>query len=271
LTRGQIAAAVLAFIVTGALAGPALIPFDDIQQDRNIPFAPPGHTHWLGTDAFGRDELARLLKGTRTSLLAGSLAATVALGCGVVLGSFAGFYGRWVDDGVMGLGEFFQTVPWIYLLLGIRALLPLTLPPSAALLMIALIAGGIGWPRPARLIRGVVLSERERDYVTAARAFGATDFYLLRRHILPAIYGLLLVQAVLWVPQFVLAEVTLSFLGLGVGEPSPSLGSMLAGLRDLHVLTAYPWMLAPAGVLVLITASCQALSRRLQRRYESVH
>lgn len=265
MTAGPVAAAVLAIVIAGALAGPALIPFDGIHQDRTAPYAAPGSSHWLGTDGFGRDEMARLLKGARISLMAGSIATVLTLGLSVMVGSVAGFYGRTADDALMRAAELFQSVPWIYLLLGIRALLPLTLSPSAAMLTIAVLAGLIGWPRPARLIRGIVLSERGQDYVTAARAFGASGPYLLWRHIIPAVYGVVAVQAVLLVPQFVLAEVTLSFLGLGVGEPYPSLGNMLTSLRDLRVLTAYPWMLSPAGLLILVTGSCQVLSRRLRQ------
>ena len=265
MTTGSVAAVALSLLVAATLVGPALIPFDGIQQDRATPYAAPGRSHWLGTDGFGRDEMARLLKGARNSLIAGSIATILALGLSIVAGSIAGFCGQTADDALMRGAEFFQSVPWIYLLLGIRALLPLTLSPTAAMLTIAVLAGLIGWPRPARLIRGIVLSERERDYVTAARAFGASAFYLLRRHIIPAAYGVLAVQAVLLIPQFVLAEVTLSFLGLGVGEPYPSLGNMLTSLRDLHVLTAYPWMLSPAGLLILVTGSCQALARHLRQ------
>lgn len=265
MTGGSVAALVLSAIITATLLGPSLIPFDGIQQDRTAPYAAPGRSHWLGTDGFGRDEMARLLKGARSSLLAGSVATALALGLSVVAGSIAGFHGQTADDALMRAAELFQSVPWIYLLLGIRALLPLTLSPAAAMLTIAALAGLIGWPRPARLIRGIVLSERERDYVTAARAFGASAFYLLRRHILPAVCGVLAVQAVLLIPQFVMAEVTLSFLGLGVGEPYPSLGNMLTSLRDLHVLMAYPWMLSPAGLLIVVTGSCQALARHLRQ------
>ena len=266
---GIVAAALLASVCLAAFAGPMLAPMtgasDGIAQDRTIPFAPPGHNHWLGTDGFGRDEFARLLRGTRVSLAAGVLATVIALGCGLLLGAAAGYYGGWRDGLIAWTTELFLSLPWFYLVLALRASLPLTLPETSTLMAIALITGLTAWPRPSRLVRGIVLSERQRDYVVAARAFGATGTYLIRRHILPAVYSVALVQAVLLLPQFILAEVTLSFLGLGVGEPTPSLGTMIAALRDLHVLTAYPWMIAPAALLVLVTACCRILAKSLRQ------
>src|SRR5258707_13534918 len=131
----------------------------------------------------------------------------------------------------MRFAEIFITIPWFYLLIAVRAFLPLQISPVAAFLLVVAVIGMVGWGRPARLVRGVVLSARERNYVLAARGFGASDFYLIRRHIAPQTFGLLLTQAALLVPQYILAEVTLSFLGLGVSEPEPSWGTMLSAFR----------------------------------------
>ncbi len=242
------------------------IPWSDgARQDRAIPFHPPDGTHWLGTDGFGRDVLTRLVAGTRASLAAGLLATALALAVATALGALAGYYPGWRDEFAMRLAELFQSLPWLYLVLGIRSVLPLSLPPSLALLGIALVSGLTGWTRPARLVRGVVLSARTRDYVLAARAFGAGDLYLLRRHILPETFPVLAVQASVLLPRFILAEVTLSFLGLGIGEPAPSLGGMLSALRDLSVLSTYPWMLSPAVVLLLTLTGCNWLTRHSNR------
>lgn len=250
----------LGLIVLLALFGPWLSPYDGAEQDRMNALGPPSAHHLLGTDNFGRDELTRVLIATRVSLIAGCLAAGLTLLTGVILGALAGFYSGWRDRVLSGSSELFLSLPWFYLLIGIRALLPLRLPASVAVMMIGVIGGLTAWPRTFRMVRGVTLSERERDYVGAARAFGAADLYLLRRHILPAFRSVVLVQASLLIPQFILAEATLSFLGLGVGEPAASLGSMLMALRDPSVLTTYPWMLAPAVVLILLAASCRAAS-----------
>jgi peptide/nickel transport system permease protein len=142
----------------------------------------------------------------------------------------------------------------------VRAVLPLHVSATQAFLMVVLVVGLVDWARPARLVRGLVLSARERNYVLAARGFGASDLYLIRRHIAPQTYGVLRTQAALLVPQYILAEVTLSFLGLGVSEPVPSWGNMLGALQHYHVLVSYWWMWAPGLVLVPVFLAYFALS-----------
>jgi peptide/nickel transport system permease protein len=226
----------------------------------------PARLFLLGTDGFGRDQLSRLLHGARISLFAGLLATAISLGLGWILGTAAGFYGRWTDTVLMRSADVFLALPWLYLLFAVRAVLPLHLAPDQAFLMLVLVIGLVDWARPARLVRGLVLSARERNYVKAARGFGASDLYLVRRHIAPQTFGLLLTQAALLVPQYILAEVTLSFLGLGVGEPVPSWGNMLAALQRYHVLSSYWWMWAPGLALVPVFLSYSALSEALHSR-----
>jgi peptide/nickel transport system permease protein len=241
-------------------------PYDYAHQDRMLPYAPPTGAHWMGTDGYGRDQFARFLYGGRISLLAGWLGAGLSLLLGAALGCLAGFYGKALDQVVSRGTELFLALPWLYLLLAVRAFLPLDLSPTRAFLLIVSILGLLGWARPARLVRGVVLSASQRRYVVAARSFGASDLYLLRRHVLPQTYGLLLTQAALLVPQFILAEVTLSFLGLGVSEPAPSWGNLLASLQQYHVLASYWWMYLPALVLVPLFLGYQVLGDALQER-----
>jgi peptide/nickel transport system permease protein len=166
----------------------------------------------------------------------------------------------------MRVAELFLALPWLYLLFAVRAFLPLNLAPAQAFLLLIVVIGLIGWARPARLIRGVVLSARARDFVLAARGFGASDAYVLRRHVLPQAFGVVLTQAAILIPQYILAEVTLSFLGLGVGEPAASWGAMLASLQEYHVLASYWWMLAPGLVLVIVFLSYAALANALQEK-----
>jgi peptide/nickel transport system permease protein len=226
----------------------------------------PARVFLLGTDGFGRDQLSRLLYGARISLFAGLLATVLSLGLGWTLGTLAGFYGGWVDAVVMRSADLFLALPWLYLLFGVRALLPLQVSAGAAFLLLVAVIGLVDWARPARLVRGVVLSARERGYVLAARGFGASDLYLIRRHVAPQTLAVVLTQAALLVPQYILAEVALSFLGLGVGEPAPSWGNMLAALQRYHVLASYWWMWAPGLALVAVFLAYFALSEAVPVR-----
>jgi peptide/nickel transport system permease protein len=219
----------------------------------------------LGTDGYGRDQFSRLLWGGQISLLAGLLATTLTLAGGLLVGAVAGFWGGWTDDVLMRIAELFLALPWLYLLFAVRAFLPLTVSPIEAFLLIVGVIGFVGWARPARLVRGVVLSAKEREFVRAARGFGASRIYLLRRHILPQTTSVLLTQAAVLVPQYVLAEVTLSFLGLGVPEPAPSWGNMLATLQQYSVLTSYWWMSLPALALTPFFLGYLSLASALQR------
>ena len=232
----------------------------------------PGRLSFFGTDAFGRDLFSRTLYGGQISLLSGWLATILALGIGTLAGACAGFWGGWVDSAVMRLSEVFLALPWLYLLFAVRAFLPLSISTVQAFFLVITVIGVVGWARPARLIRGVVLSARERDYVRAARGFGGSNVYLLRRHVIPQTYGVLRTQAALLIPQYILAEVTLSFLGLGVGEPAASWGTLLATLKQYHVLVSFWWMFLPGLVMLMFFLGYAALANTLQEldRHQSL-
>jgi peptide/nickel transport system permease protein len=227
--------------------------------------AQSGRIYVLGSDAYGRDQLSRILYGGQISLLAGLAGAALTLFFGVLIGAIAGFYGGWRDGLLMRAAELFVALPWLYLLLALRAFLPLTVSPVQAFFLIILVIGAVGWARPARLVRGIVLSAKERDFVRAARGFGASDGYILSRHILPEAASVILTQAAILVPQFVLAEMTLSFLGLGVPEPVPSWGSLLASLQQYSVLVSYWWMCLPALAIVPFFLGYLGLASALQQ------
>jgi peptide/nickel transport system permease protein len=225
---------------------------------------PPGVLFLLGTDALGRDILSRLLVGAQISLLAGLLGATLSIAAGVALGIIAGYTRTWADALISGAGEIFLALPWVYLLLAARAALPLTLPPADAFLIIIAILGLIGWARPARLVRSVVLAARTRDYVIAARGLGATASHIVRRHVLPDVAWVALTQATVLVPQYILGEVTLSFFGVGVAEPMPSWGSMLASALRPHAIVSSSWLLAPLVALILVCMMYYSLTLALR-------
>jgi peptide/nickel transport system permease protein len=227
-----------------------------------------GRIYLLGSDAFGRDQLSRILYGGQVSLLAGLLGAGITLLIGTFIGALAGYYGGWRDEALMRIAELFLALPWLYLLFALRAFLPLAVSPPQAFFLIVIVIAAVGWARPARLVRGVVLSAKKRDFVRAARGFGATDLYLLQRHILPETSSVLLTQAAILIPQYVLAEMTLSFLGLGVPEPMPSWGNLLSSLQQYSVLVSYWWMYLPAVAMVPFFLGYLGLASSLHQRGE---
>ena len=277
--RARVTLAVLAGVHAAILFAGFLAPYDYDEQHRAFSYAAPSlHARGaaefaggcrveflrggrlfgapgpcgifiLGADAFGRDVFSRVLYGGRISVLAGLMATLLALAVGTAAGTAAGFYGGAVDSLLMRGGELFLALPWLYLLLAARAVLPLHIATTAAFLLVVTVIGSLGWVRPARLIRAVVMSARERGYVQAARGFGASGGYLIRPHILPETMPVVMTQATLLIPQFILAEVTLSFLGLGITEPVPSWGNMLAEARQYFALVTHPWLLAPGLML----------------------
>jgi peptide/nickel transport system permease protein len=229
----------------------------------------PAQIFLAGSDNYGRDQFSRILFGGRISLGAGLLATGISLVLGLLLGAVSGFHGKWVDEPVMRLAELFLVLPWLYLLLAVRAFLPLHIGPAQTFFLLVAVIGTIGWARPARLIRGIVLSAKSRNYVLASRGFGASNGYILRRHILPHTYGVLLTQAALLIPQYIIAEVTLSFFGLGLSEPMPSWGNLLANLQQYSVLVSYWWMFAPALTLILVSLGYFTVANAIQERLQS--
>ena len=226
----------------------------------------PANLFLLGTDGYGRDIFSRLLFGGRTSLLAAGAATLLTLLIGATLGGIAGQFGGPIDTVIMRGAELVLALPWVYLLLAIRASLPLHVDPTNTLILLSAVIGVMGWARPARLIRGVVLSAKQRPFVTAARGFGASEWYLLRRHVLPQALGIIAAQAVILIPQFVAAEATLSFLGLGVGEPVPSWGNMLSAFQQIQTVSSYWWMATPLVGLIAVSLTYFALADALHQK-----
>lgn len=205
----------------------------------------PGLKHWLGTDDLGRDVFARILFGARISLLVGFVAVGIATLIGIVVGALAGYYGRWADAVIMRFVDIMLCFPTFFLILAVIAFLE----PSIWNIMI--IIGLTGWMGVARLVRAEFLSLRERDFVLAARAMGASDGRIIFRHVLPNALSPILVSATLGVAGAILTESALSFLGIGVQPPTPSWGNMLiAGKQTLG--TAW-WLSAFPGLAILLT------------------
>lgn len=221
---------------------------------------PGGYLFLLGTDEFGRDVFSRVCYGASTSLLLAPAAVLFSLVLALVLGAWAGYRGRWADAAVMRAGEIFLALPWFYFVVALRAALPLSLSPRATLFMIFTMLGVLGWAAPARLFRGLVLSLKTSGFVLAARAMGATPMRIFFRHLLPALLPAARTQLLLALPAYIITEVSLSFLGLGVVEPTPTWGNLLTPLQQYDVLTSYPWMLAPAIAIVVVFVALNTVS-----------
>jgi peptide/nickel transport system permease protein len=205
----------------------------------------------LGTDAYGRDLFARLIYGARISLALAAASTLLALALGTVIGSAAGYAGGRLDDALSRMTEFVLVLPVIYVALALRAVMPLVLPPSTVFISLTAIFALFGWPIVARGVRGIVASERQREYALAARAMGAGPFRILR-HLLPAARSYLTVQGGLLVPAFILAEATMSYVGLGFPESTATWGTMLQQAADVSLIADSPWILAPAAAIFAV-------------------
>lgn len=257
----------LALIVALLAAGPLLAPYDPIEQHREIANTGPSTHHWLGTDEYGRDILSRFLTGGSWSILIGISATALVLIFGWSVGGVAGFKGGWLDQLLMRLAELMLSLPWVYVLVGLRALLPLDTKPRSAVAIMLFVIALVSWARPARLVRGLVLSLSRRGYVEAARGFGVPEWKIFLRHVFPGTLGALSAQALVLFPRFVLAEVTLSFLGLGVGEPEPSWGGLILRVQQAYLLPEQWWRLLPVVFMLPLFISCALAARNLARRY----
>jgi peptide/nickel transport system permease protein len=243
--------------------------YDEDRSRRISLFAPgtPGAPVFLlGADSFGRDVLSRVLHGARRSIGLALVATFAALLIGAVIGGLAGYRGGLVDEAVMHVADFVLVLPVIYVVLVLRSVMPLVLPPATIFFLMAAIFALVGWPFVARGVRGVTAGEREREYVVAAQSLGASHARVFLRHVLPAATGYLLVQATLLLPAFILAEATLSYVGLGFPEDLPTWGTMLADAADLNVITRFPWLLAPAVAIFAVVLSANVLLARSQDR-----
>ena len=212
----------------------------------------PAHLFLLGTDNYGRDLLTRLLYGGRVSMFLGFIGIVITSFFGLLIGGVAGYYGGWIDNLLMRLVEIILSIPSFYLLLALTAVLPIEMSSTIRFLLIIIILSFICWAGMARVIRGMVLSIKEQDYITAAKAIGASDLRIITKHILPTTTTYVIVRATLAIPSYIIMESALSFIGLGIQQPEASWGNMLSTAQSVTKMTSFPWLLLP-GLLIFIT------------------
>lgn len=228
--------------------------FPGIPFDRHLFGAKgSGKINLLGTDEQGRDEFSRIIFGGRISLFIGLVGIIISFPLGLLIGGISGYFGGWIDAILMRLVEVLMTIPGIYLLVALAAVLPPGLSSAQRFLLIVLITSFIGWSGLARVIRGQVLSLKEQEFVQAAKAMGANPFYIIVRHVLPQTATYIIISATLAVPGFIVAESVLSLIGLGIQQPDPSWGNLLSLATNASILVLQPWLIWTPALLIILT------------------
>lgn len=255
----RVASAVLLLVLGVSLASNWLAPAGYAKQYREQAGAPPSREHWLGTDEIGRDRFARILYGTRISLLLAPAAALLSTLMAALVGGLAGYLGGAWAKGAMAITDLFLSLPWLFLLITVRALMPLNVSPLVSVLVTFLMLGLLGWTSAARVLCASAGSLRDSDFVRQARASGIRGVRLFWIHVLPNLKPVLYAQFWISIPAFILSEANLGILGLGVAEPMPSWGSLLRELEGLVSAGEEPWKFVPLALLVVVVTSFQLL------------
>ena len=261
--RNAVCAVILALIVLPAAFAPWITGRAYDEQFREAPNAAPSPQFPLGTDALGRDRLTRLLHGCRVSLMIAPAASLLAVLAAAVAGGLAGWLGRFPRKLLSGASDVALSLPWLMLLMMVRAALPLNTSAVASVAITFLVLGLLGWIGPARVVAEGVAQLVNADFILAARARGLSRGRIFRGHLLPGITPVLMAQFWITLPAFILAEANLSLLGLGVAEPLPSLGNLLREVESVAAGWSNPfanyWVFAPALALFLVLACLQGL------------
>jgi len=252
-----VACIVLLLVVGVSLAANWLAPGGYAKQYREEVAGPPSHQHWLGTDEIGRDRFARLLYGTRISLLLAPAAALLSTLMAALIGGLAGYLGGIWSRAAMAITDLFLSLPWLFLLITIRALLPLNVAPLVSVLVTFLLLGLLGWSSAARVLCSATATLRNSDFVRQAKASGIHGSRLFWIHVLPNLKPVLYAQFWLSIPVFILSEANLGILGLGVAEPLPSWGSLLKELEGMVSVGDEPWKFVPLILLIIVVTSFQ--------------
>lgn len=249
---------VLLAIIGVTLAADWIAPFSYDRQFRDDALAVPSRQHLLGTDAIGRDRFTRLLYGGRISLLLAPAAALVSVALALAVAVSTVLARKVWQRLVMVVIDLVLALPWIFLILAVRAILPLNTSPVVSAALIFALLGSLGWAGPARILMAAVRTELNSEYALAARAAGCRTWRLGLVHLIPNLAPVTRAQFWVTAPVFLLSEANLSVLGLGISEPMPSWGNLLRDLQHLRSLAHQPWVAAPLVVLVLTLCCCHA-------------
>ena len=236
---------IVGFFIIIAVFAPIIAPHNPGQIDIENILTPPSGSHIFGTDSLGRDLFSRMVYGTRISLMVGFIAVGIAAIIGIALGAIAGYYGKWIDTAIMRFIDIMLCFPTFFLILAVVALL------EPSIINIMVIIGATSWMGIARLIRAEILSLKERDFIYAERAIGASDLRIITRHLIPNAMAPALVSITLGIAGAILVESSLSFLGIGVQPPTPSWGNILS--EGKAVMGAGWWMMLFPGLAIFIT------------------
>ena len=230
-------------------------PLHFLKEGRLLTVDAPGRLYIWGADARGRDLFSRIWYGARISLSIGLLGVAISFILGLLIGGIAGYYGGWVDSVLMRLCEMFMMIPGFYLMLALRAAVPENFNSVQVYVSVVFILSLIGWASLARIIRGMALSLRERDFVLAAKTLGVSDIAIIFKHILPQTISFSLATLMLTISSYILAEAGLSVVGLGIQDPIPSWGNLLSESMEIVPVIFAPWILLP-GLFIFITVVC---------------
>jgi len=250
-----IAIAFLLAVCAACLLANFIAPASYAHQFRELPDAAPSSRHWLGTDDLGRDRFARVLYGMRVSLLLAPAAALLTTLLAAFIGGVAGITGGWLERCVMAGTDLFLSLPWLFLLITVRALLPLNVSPMVSVAITFALLGCLGWAGAARVICADAHALSQSDFILLARASGSSGFRLLWRHLVPNLKPILYAQFWISVPVFILTEANLGILGLGVAEPLPSWGSLLRELGSFSTIPGQPWQFVPLILFIAVVSS----------------
>ncbi len=222
-----------------------------IKSDLHLFGVEEGHLHLLGTDQLGRDILSRLFYATRTSLTIGVVGLFISFFLGLIIGGISGFFGGWVDDAIQRFIEFIRSIPTLPLWMSLAAALPKEWSPEQVYFTITILLGLLGWTHLARRVRGKLLSLREEDFIVAARIGGSTDARIIARHMLPSFLSYIIVDLSISFPYMILAETSLSFIGLGLRAPVISWGVLLQDAQNVAAIALYPWLFTPVAFVIV--------------------